>query len=143
MTYGSHNALADVLNDLWDYQDLTNLLDSADAISAGWPKDEQSFPVVVRVQPITESSDHHENSVTRTFRLQVSVVATDSWRSDQTQPTYRMAEIMHKVAQRLDVGIDFENIHPEGTAGGSWQEVTGGRVALIQDWQIRRISSRP
>lgn len=142
MTYGAHNALKDVLGDLWEHEELTDLLEADDAISAGWPKDTQDYPVVVRVQPITETSDHHENSVTRTFRLQVSVVSTSDWRSDQTQPTYRMAEIMHKVAQRMDIGLEPENLLPEGTDSGSWQEVTGNRLALIQDWQITRTASR-
>ena len=136
MTYGAHDALADVLVDLWDYDDLTTLLEDSDAISAGWPKDEQSYPVVVRVQPITETSGQERAGVRRQFRMQVSVVATESWRSEQVQPTYRMAEIMSAVADRLDKDLGPENLLPGNTASGSWQDVVGNRLALIQDWQI-------
>ena len=141
MTYGAHDALADVLSDLWEHDDLTDLLESEDAISAGWPRDEQTHGVVVRVQPITETSAQERAGVRRTFRMQVSVVATDEWRSNQVQPTYRMAEIMSEVAARLDKDLGPENLLPGETASGSWQDVEGNRLALLQDWQIESLDT--
>ena len=139
MTYGAHNALADVITDLRDYTDLVDLLEDSSAIDEGWPRDKQDHPVVVRVQPITETSGHRGRQVSRTFRFQFSVVATDDWRKDQQAPTYRMAEIMHQVAERMDGGLSIDDVLPGETASGSWQEVSGNRLALIQDWQIESV----
>lgn len=134
--YGTHDALQDVISDLQDHTALVELLDSSDAINEGWPRDAQEHPVVVRVQPIIESSTHMGAATERTFRFQFSVVATDDWRTAQPAPTYRMTEIMHHVGERLDVGAQSPYAEPGEVASGSWQEVTGNRVALIQDWRI-------
>lgn len=136
MTYGLHDALRDTITDLRDHDELVALLEDAGAIDEGWPKDPQEAPVVVRVQPITEASNSQREfaTVQRQFRLQVSVVATDGWRADQSAPTYRMAEIMAAVADRMDIAVDAPELLPEGTASSSWQEVTGDRLALMQDW---------
>ena len=139
MTYGLHNALQDTITDLRDHDDLVALLENSSAIDEGWPKDPQDHGVVVRVQPITETSSkasHKFATTQRQFRLQVSVVATDPWRDGQDAPTYRMAEIMAAVANRMDVAVDAPDLLPDGTASSSWNEVTGDRLALIQDWRV-------
>ncbi|GAB3669552.1 hypothetical protein [Halopiger thermotolerans] len=139
MTYGMHDALRDTIVDLRDHDDLVAVLEDSSAIDEGWPKDPQEDPVVVRVQPITETSSkqsHKFATTQRQFRLQISVVATDAWRSEQDAPTYRMAEIMSHVADRMDVAVEAPGLLPEGTASSSWAEVTGDRLALIQDWQV-------
>ncbi|WP_135827300.1 hypothetical protein [Halorussus halobius] len=139
MTYGLHDALVDVITDLRGHDALVSLLDAADtaeAVDEGWPKDEQEHPVVVRVQPVTETSTSQRefSTIQRQFRVQVAVVATDDWRSEQDAPTYRMAEIMAAVADRLDVAVDAPELLPGGTDSSSWTEVTGDRLALTQDW---------
>ncbi|QCC60757.1 hypothetical protein NP511_02100 [Natrinema thermotolerans] len=136
MTYGLHDALRDTVVDLRNYDDLVALLEDTSAIDEGWPKDPQEYPVVVRVQPVTETSNSQRefSTIERQFRLQVSVVAKDSWRSEQDAPTFRMAEIMAAVADRLDVAVDAPELLPSGTDSSSWTEVTGDRLALIQDW---------
>ncbi|SFS63077.1 hypothetical protein [Halostagnicola kamekurae] len=136
MTYGMHDALRDTIVDLRAHDDLVALLEDPTAIDEGWPKDVQDHPVVVRVQPITEASNSQRefSTIQRQFRLQVSVVMTDTWRSEQSAPTYRMAEIMATVADRLDIAVDAPELLPEGTDSSSWSEVTGDRLALMQDW---------
>lgn len=138
MTYGLHNALQDAITDLKGHDELVALLEDTSAIDEGWPRDEQDHPVVVRVQPITEASNTQREyaTVERTFRLQVSVVAMDDWRQDQDASTFRMCEIMAAVADRMDIAVDAPELLPEGTASSTWQEVTGERLALIQDWQV-------
>ncbi|AXR78986.1 hypothetical protein [Natrarchaeobaculum sulfurireducens] len=136
MRYGLHTALEDVIKELRDSDDLVDLLEAADAIDEGWPRDAQEHSVVVRVQPITESSSQMGAATQRTFRFQFSVVATDDWRTAQLAPTYRMAEIMHEIAERLDVGAQSPYAEPGEVASGSWEEVVGNRVAMIQDWRI-------
>lgn len=136
MTYGMHDALRDTITDLRDHDDLVDLLEDSSVIEEGWPKDPQEDPVVVRVQPVTDtsSSQREFSTIERQFRLQVSVVATDSWRADQSAPTYRQAEIMAAVADRLDVAVDAPELLPGGTDSSSWEPVTGDRLALTQDW---------
>ena len=162
MSYGMHHALRDVIKDLRDYRPLLQALtdkeiiaygdsygryyggtDTSDIkrqITEGWPRDEQSEPIVVRVQPITETSGHRGMAVSRQFRLQFSVVATQEWRDDQLAPTYEQARIMSLVADRMDGGLSIDDVLPGETASGSWQEVTGDRLALIQDWQVESVS---
>lgn len=142
MTYGMHDALRDTIVDLRGYGDLTALLKDETAITEGWPADPQTYPVELKVQPVTDNSQHSHNATRRTFRIQFSVVAELEWRESQQSPTYRMAEIMAAVADRLDVAADVPNMLPEGTESGSWQEVSGDRVALIQDWRITRLETR-
>jgi len=135
MTYGAHDILRDVIVDLRDYPELTDLLEDRTAITEGWPRDSQRYGVVIRVQPITETSSREFGQIERTFRLQFAVVATDEWRSDRQNPTYDMAKIMTHVSDRLDGGLSIDDVLPGETASGSWQEVEGGRIALIQDWR--------
>lgn len=139
MSYGAHDALVDVVTDLRNHQPLVDLLESSDAITEGWPRDEQEHPVVVRVQPVTETSSHRGIEISRTFRFQFSVVATDSWLTNRSAPTYRMSEIMHEVSQRMDGGLSIDDVLPGETASGSWEDVSGDRRALIQDWQIESV----
>ena len=138
MTHGPHDALRDVIVDLRDYPDLTNLLEDKTAITEGWPKDAQDYPAVVRVQPITESSSasHEHATIEKTYRMQVSVVVTQPWRDSQSAPTYRQAELMATVAERLDKAVEAPELMPDGTASSSWQDVSGDRVGLLQDWRI-------
>lgn len=136
MSYGSHDALADVLNDLWDYQELTDLVESSDAIGAGWPSNEQSYPLVIRLQPVTETSSQIGPNIEKQFRFQVSVIVTDGWRERHTQPTYSMLEVMEAVADRLNVSSTINGADPGEIASGSWEEVNGNRLANIQDWRI-------
>ncbi|AFZ73042.1 hypothetical protein [Natronobacterium gregoryi] len=136
MTYGSHEALADVIDDLRNHDDLVDLLEDGSAIDEGWPRKPQDHDIVVRVQPITESSSHMGGGTERVFRFQVSVVATADWRSDQQAPTYQMAKIMHQIAERLDVGAQSPYAEPGEIVSGSWEEVTGNRIALIEDWRV-------
>ena len=141
MSYGLHDFLRDTITELREHSPLTDLLDEPQAITEGWPHDTQSYPAVVRVQPITETSSkaaHNFQTVNKLFRAQVSVVVTQSWRNDQDAPTYRQAEIMAAAGDPLDQGLEPENLLPEGSAGASWSDVEGGRLALIQDWRIRR-----
>ncbi|ELZ12500.1 hypothetical protein C478_10501 [Natrinema thermotolerans DSM 11552] len=136
MTYGLHDALRDTIVDLRDHDELVTHLEDTSAIDEGWPKDPQEYPVVVRVQPVTETSNSQRefSTIQRQFRVQVAVVAKDSWRSDQDAPTYRIAEIMAAVADRLDVAVDAPELLPSGTDSSGWTEVTGDRLALTQDW---------
>lgn len=136
MSYATHDALADVLRDLWDHEELVNQLESKDAISEGWPVNDQSRSVVVRIQPITETSSNIGPNVEKTFRFQVSVVASDRWRQGKARPMFEMLEIMDAVADRLDVSSTINGAEPGEIAAGSWQEVDGNRLANIQDWRI-------
>ena len=135
-TYGAHDALKDVVNDLRDAEFLTSLLEAPEAISPGWPNDTQDYPVVVRVQPITETSSPLGRATQRTYRFQFSVVAKLEWRESKLQPTYEQSRIMHEVAERIDIAAGQPGFDPGEGAGGSWQEVSGDRLALIQDWQL-------
>ncbi|WP_435552753.1 hypothetical protein [Natrinema sp. CGMCC1.2065] len=136
MTYGMHDALRDTIVDLRDHNELVGHLKDTSAIDEGWPKDPQKYPVVVRVQPVTETSNSQRefSTIERQFRVQVAVIAKDAWRSEQDAPTFRMAEIMAAVADRLDVAVDAPELLPSGTDSSSWTEVTGDRLALTQDW---------
>lgn len=142
MAYGMHEALEDVIVDLRSHQPLLDLLDGdvSDVIDEGWPADTQDDPVVIRVQPVTESSGNRGTATERTFRMQFSVVATQRWRKTEPSPTYSMAEIMAEVAERLDRGLSIDDVLPGETASGSWEEVDGDRVALIQDWRITAVT---
>lgn len=142
MAYGMHEALEDVIVDLRSHQPLLDLLDGdvSDVIDEGWPADTQEDPVVIRVQPVTESSGNRGTATERIFRMQFSVVATQRWRKTEPSPTYSMAEIMAEVAERLDRGLSIDDVLPGETASGSWEEVDGDRVALIQDWRITAVT---
>jgi hypothetical protein len=143
MSYGLHDALEDVITDLRGHQPLLDLLDGdvSEVIDEGWPADSQREPVVVRVQPITETSGSRGAATERTFRMQFSVVATQRWREAQNSPTYRMAEIMAELAEQLDHGLAIDDVLPGETASGSWEDVEGGRVALLQDWRITAVTN--
>ena len=143
MSYGLHNALQDVITDLRGHQPLADRLegDSSEIIDEGWPSDSQQAPVVVRVQPITESSGNRGVATQRTFRMQFSVVATAGWRKKQNSPTYQMAAIMAAVAERMDHGLAVDDVLPGETASGSWEDVAGDRVALLQDWRITAVTN--
>lgn len=143
MSYGMHDALRDIITDLRAHDELVTRLDgdAADVIDEGWPSDEQTAGVVVRVQPVTESSGSRGIATERTFRMQFSVVATQAWRDDQQAPTYRMSEIMHHIAERLDHDLAIDDALPGETASGSWEDVAGDRVALIQDWRTTAVTN--
>lgn len=135
MTYGPHDALVDVVTDLRARDSLVQLLDgdAADVIDEGWPADPQTEDVVVRVQPVTESSAHRGTAVERTFRLQFAVIATQSWREQTSTPTHDMAEIMHEIGLQMESDIAIDELLPGETASSSWESVEGSRLALIQD----------
>ena len=136
MTYHAQHALRDVVRDLRDYAPLVDSLESEEAIDEGWPADRQKVPVVLRVQPVTETSAHMGPATERTFRIQFSVVARQQWRDDRPRPSHDMLELMSHVAERLDVSAGVHGADPGEGVGGSWQDVSGNRVALIQDWRV-------
>lgn len=136
--------LEDVVRDLRSADAVVDHLESADAITQGYPESDDRRPAEVIVVPVYDGSDAHRGAVTKTYRVQVTVTSTKAWRDARaneagTTATTAMLEILDAVGSRLDDAHGTEEAPLGGESGISPppEPGDGGRIAITDDWRLR------
>lgn len=135
-TYGEHygGVNADVTNAIQLFQQTRDPFQ---------PVSGQRFDVVVVVGAVTETTQSHNTARSRTWRLQANVAGRQQWRRERdatpgTTAVLDLAEIMGRVADRLDVAAPVRSGVPEGSAGSPipLEDDDDSSLTMTQQWLV-------
>jgi hypothetical protein len=140
-TRGASDVLWSVVIDLRGYQPLVDRLPERQAIYQSYVADNYGYPIEVTISPVFDGSTPHRGVIERSYRVQVTVKATYSWREEidrqpGTDSTLALLEILDRVGDRLDraPGIRETALGGEGSPDPMFMD--DGRLAVVGDWRL-------